>query len=82
MTNKFWRRRENEYALVWNTISYEKRDNISLDYRGIYTIDTVNQKITKINNIPSKTRRLFSDLLLAIIGGGLIVAQFIIITEM
>ena len=42
MTNKFWRRRENEYALVWNTISYEKRDNISLDYRGIYTIDTVN----------------------------------------
>lgn len=57
ITLEQWKRRENEHAFIWNTLSYKNNEIMRIDYKGNYAIDEVSKSITVKDPFPTIKRR-------------------------
>jgi hypothetical protein len=77
LAQQFWERRQNEFSFLWNTIDYKDNEQVQNNFIGNFSIDRLKRIIIVENRWPAHSRRYLTDVLMAILGVGLIIANFV-----
>jgi hypothetical protein len=77
LAQQFWERRQNEFSYLWNTIDYKENEQVQNNFIGNFSIDQLRRIVIVENRWPAQSRRYLTDIVMAILGVGLIIANFI-----
>ena len=78
LSQQFWERRQNEFAFLWNTLDYKENEQPRTKFLGHFSIDPLRRTIIVENQWPAYSRKYITDCLMAILGVGLIIANFVL----
>ena len=77
LAQQFWERRQSEFSYLWNTIDYKDNEQVQNNFIGNFSIDQLKRVVIVENRWPAQSRRYLTDVLMALLGVGLIIANFV-----
>jgi len=72
-----WKRRQNEFAHIWEMSTTERDESIRPEFKADYVISSRTKAVSMINTAKTRTRRFFSEIPITLLSVGAVIGCFI-----